>query len=43
MPKITDGTNKIDGIQVRWVTDDALVGMALWLPHLCGVLPGLEP
>jgi uncharacterized protein len=36
MTVLTESTDEVDGIPVRWVTADAPAGMALWLTHLGG-------
>jgi uncharacterized protein len=43
MRTLTQSTDEVDGIPVRWVTGDAPVGVALWLTHLGGSSEAEEP
>jgi alpha-beta hydrolase superfamily lysophospholipase len=40
---LTESTDEVDGIPVRWVTADAPVGVGLWLTHLGGSAEEAEP
>lgn len=43
MRKITEATDEVDGIPVRWAVADAPDGVALWLTHLGGSAEQTQP